>query len=989
MSTDRRLLLELLGEGSTQAEMPRSGVLTIGSAIDKVGFHVQGQGVADVHCAIGRAKGGGFALKDLGSEYGTWVNGERVQQAKLEAGDVILVGSRRLRVVDPAAPAQAPVTSTGTSTGTPPATTAAAATAARPEPAPLAAPSVASRAAESGGTQKPQVGATNYESSPLPRIPGYRIEKLLGRGGMGEVFLATQERLDRKVALKLLSAKLCADADFVRRFQDEARAAAALSHPNVVVVHDVGVEGGRHFLSMEFMDHGNLEAQVARGARMGWQQVLAVLHDIASALVYAEGRGIVHRDIKPANLMQGAAGATKLADLGLATQIEAEASDSESGRIFGTPHFISPEQARGERVDGRSDLYSLGATAYRLLSGRTPFEGATTRDILRGHFTEKPPSLSSIDATIPAEVVRIVERLLEKKPDDRFPSAAVLLQDVDRVRAALIHGESAGARRGGGGAKAAALGALVLIGGIAAWKFLGDGGTPEAPPTPPGPQAPVNPPGPGNGADPAQGGVATSPVEGQGSPPPPNPGGGDNETRMKLFEAEAKLAWKDLPVDLVGAERAARLEQLAKDYAGTGAAADMQAEADLLRADLAREHAATAAVAARRGAALQVLEAAIQPFPEDPARAMDALSAQAIEAELQADPEFQKVRLEVYERVLARGLEAASAESRIIDEAAARGDFDEVSRRIDALVPRLRLPKLPEGLEASRLPTHAVIESLARELSARSEGLAAERADHAVRIVDADRERIAGSLGLNREFEKELRTLDFAALHGRLAALEASLSTEDAKLAVRELDQDLSRGKAALEMLVREFAAGTWKRSQVADPRSTRNSVPKAVGVDASGVSVDLDGRTDVIPWSAFGGRPDKLSFLFNERLSRTYTTEEARGIESLVRTAAVLAAVDAASEMFDPTAGARFDEGETKELQKGFDSCRPWAAAAGTLPRYEREARAAALLAQCLGDSSRNAWSSSVAGLERLLSGYGDTLLVRMLSNGRPIPGR
>ncbi|MEO6709894.1 MAG: FHA domain-containing serine/threonine-protein kinase, partial [Planctomycetota bacterium] len=347
---NRRLVLELLGEGGMQAELPRAGVLTIGSASSKVGFTVAGQGVSDVHCAIGRAKGGGFALKDLGSEYGTWVNGERVQQAKLEAGDVILVGSRRLRVVDPAAAAPAaaassPAISAAPAVQTPP-----------PAPAPVkTAPAVATASLTPiteapKATPKPSVSATNYEQTPLPKIPGYRIEKLLGRGGMGEVFLATQERLDRKVALKLLSVKLCADADFVRRFKDEARAAAALTHPNVVVVHDVGEEAGRHYLSMEFMDKGNLEQRVARGARMGWVEVLGVLHDMASALVYAEGRGIVHRDLKPANMMQGNAGATKLADLGLATQLEAEASESENGRIFGTPHFISPEQARGERV---------------------------------------------------------------------------------------------------------------------------------------------------------------------------------------------------------------------------------------------------------------------------------------------------------------------------------------------------------------------------------------------------------------------------------------------------------------------------------------------------------------------------------------------------------------------------------------------------------------------------------------------------------------
>ncbi|HTF90275.1 MAG TPA: FHA domain-containing serine/threonine-protein kinase [Planctomycetota bacterium] len=975
---NRRLVLELLGEGGMQAELPRAGVLTIGSAASKVGFTVSGQGVSDVHCAIGRAKGGGFALKDLGSEYGTWVNGERVQQAKLDAGDVILVGSRRLRVVDPAAPTTAATTPAAKA----PAAAAPAVAAAPlvqtsiPAPAPVKSAPVVAAASLTPitetpipkATPKPSIAATNYEQTPLPKIPGYRIEKLLGRGGMGEVFLATQERLDRKVALKLLSVKLCADADFVRRFKDEARAAAALTHPNVVVVHDVGEEAGRHYLSMEFMDKGNLEQRVARGARMGWIEVLGVLHDMASALVYAEGRGIVHRDLKPANMMQGNAGATKLADLGLATQLEAEASESENGRIFGTPHFISPEQARGERVDSRADLYSLGATAYRLLSGRTPFEGATTRDILRGHFFETPKSLAEIDPELPPDLVRIIERLLQKKPEDRFPSAAVLLKEVDRVRANLLHADVAQQSAGGIPKSMVAAAALLLLGGAAWWFTRSPQGTVPAPPLAHGPSTTPTPPEATN-EDPGQVPVKPQPIR-------------DDDTQIKLRETQAKLAWKELPSDLGPAERATRLDQLVTEFAGTTAAFDMQAEAVQIRATLTRESAATAEATARRSTMLQSLEAAALPYANFVARAFEALNAIPLAPELTADPQFMKSRLEIYQHSLASALRSAQAAGAEIDASAARGDFADVRKRVDALMPILQQPNLPADIDAAALPDLEAMKALAKAMSERRAGIDSESARFSSVQVESDRQRVAAELEAGGNFQRELSKLDFAALHARLAGLESSLSTEPARALVHAIDQDLTRGKAALHNVAAEFSG--WKRKQVMDPRGGRGTIRNASAIDDSGVTFDVDGKSETLPWSSFGSRPRELHFLFNERLTRAYTADELLGIEALIRTAAVSFAVDCAKEMFDPTAGARFDEAEVRELTEAFEWGREWAKLAGTGDRYERESKAGATLAKSLSDASQGAWSASVAGLDRLLLEFRDTLLVRMISDGK-----
>lgn len=982
MSEDtRRLRLELLGEGAGFAELPRAGVLTIGSDASKVGFTVSGQGVAAVHCAIGRAKGGGFALKDLGSEYGTFVNGERVQQSKLDVGDVILLGSRRLRVVDPTKPAQP--------------TPAVASAPSAVESAPKAAPKTADVARVAEAPARPSIAGTSYEQSPLPKIPGYRLEKLLGRGGMGEVFLATQERLDRKVALKLLSAKLCADADFVRRFQEEARAAAALTHPNVVVVHDVGVEAGRHYLSMEFMDRGTLETRIARGGRMSWTEVLGVLHDMASALVFAEGRGIVHRDLKPANMMQSEAGVTKLADLGLATQIEAEASESENGRIFGTPHFIAPEQARGERVDGRADLYSLGATAYRLLSGRTPFEGATTRDILRGHFFDTPKPLTEFDPAIPAEVVRIVDRLLQKKPDDRFPSAGALLTEVDRVRATLLHttADAASAR----GSKLPLLAAGALVVGAAAWWFLRDGSDPTQ-------SGPLDPGRTHSGGTVAQGatGASNSDVGGPAGVPgdsaaalpgdaaangsqtgPATAGSGDDDTKVKLFEAQAKLAWRDLPVDLTGVDRAKRLRELAAQFAGTSAAVDMEAEAAELEGVASRESDQLAQRNVARQATLGKFEAALTAHPSDPQAAVAAWNALETPAEDAADGEFIAQRAALARRFLAELLRSARAELETIELAATAGDFAAVEQRWTALLATLA-PLDLSGVDTTTIPEHGELGAMAREGRRRLDGLAAERERFATAQVDGDRRRIAAQFGTGGAIEAELSRLEFAALHARLKELSASLATEAARAGVLALDEDLIAAEAALRAVRAEFANNGWKREQVADPRGGRSSVRKALSIDDAGIGVEVDGRTELVPWSAFGARPRELNFLFHERLQRVYAPAELAGIETLLRHAAVLAAVEAASEMFDEKSNARFDKSEQAELLAGFDWGRPWAQQAGRIGPFERESRAAAVLAQSLLDASQDAWSASVAGLERLLTEFPDTLLVRLLSDGQ-----
>ncbi|MDC3307473.1 protein kinase, partial [bacterium] len=435
------LYIEVVGSSGAPAELPRQGKLVIGSSSEKASFVVPGQGVAGVHCAIGRIKGGGWALRDLGSEFGTLLNGAPVEATRLSEGDEILLGSKKLRIFSLAS-------AKGTPAGGAPGSAGGQQEPALEEPAheelaleeveelvlPEPAAPAAPPTAEPPTAEPPTAARTRSSSTPAkprpaaqpgaPAITGYQVDRLLGRGAMGDVYLSTQESLDRRVALKVLKPKLAGDQVFVQRFKDEARAAARLNHPNIVTVFDVGQAGDHYFLSMEFMAGGSIEARLEELGPLPWREALDVLRDSAAGLVYAESRGIVHRDIKPENLMRNQDGVTKIADLGLAVQVEQETVDSSGGKIFGTPHFIAPEVAKGQPADARGDLYALGVTAYRVLSGKTPFEGPTSRDILRAAMTEEPARLGTLVPGLPARLEATVHRLLEKDPDKRPPSAS-------------------------------------------------------------------------------------------------------------------------------------------------------------------------------------------------------------------------------------------------------------------------------------------------------------------------------------------------------------------------------------------------------------------------------------------------------------------------------------------------------------------------------------------------------------------------------------
>jgi eukaryotic-like serine/threonine-protein kinase len=261
----------------------------------------------------------------------------------------------------------------------------------------------------------------------------YRIIGPLGAGGMGEVFRARHENLDRDVAIKVLPARLAADLDALSRFEREAKAVAALSHPNILAIHDFGQADGRHFAVMELLE-GQTLRQVLDGGALNPKKAIEYGRQIAEGLAAAHGKGIVHRDLKPENLFVTRDGHVKILDFGLARQtVTAKAgSDSmqptvvrgtEPGMVMGTTGYMAPEQVRGEIADYRADIFSFGVVLYETVAGRRAFERATGAETMTAILREDPPPLSSVRDGVSPALERVVDHCLEKRPEDRFQSA--------------------------------------------------------------------------------------------------------------------------------------------------------------------------------------------------------------------------------------------------------------------------------------------------------------------------------------------------------------------------------------------------------------------------------------------------------------------------------------------------------------------------------------------------------------------------------------
>lgn len=279
-------------------------------------------------------------------------------------------------------------------------------------------------------------------------ISHYKVLSLVGSGGMGEVYLAEDTRLGRRVALKLLPEDLANDEQRVGRLQQEARAASNLNHPNILTIHEIGQVDSRHFIATEFIDGDTLRARLSK-ERMDLAVVLQIATDIASALAAAHAAGIIHRDIKPDNVMIRRDRIVKVLDFGLAKltethsrPIDTEAPtkvlvNTEPGVVMGTANYMSPEQARGLEVDARTDIWSLGAVLYEMVTGHVPFEGQTPTDVLSLILQKQPPPIARYAPEVPEEMDRIITKSLVKDRDDRYQTVKDLLIDLQRLRRQL------------------------------------------------------------------------------------------------------------------------------------------------------------------------------------------------------------------------------------------------------------------------------------------------------------------------------------------------------------------------------------------------------------------------------------------------------------------------------------------------------------------------------------------------------------------------
>ncbi len=270
----------------------------------------------------------------------------------------------------------------------------------------------------------------------LQQISHYRVDRLIGAGGMGEVYLAEDDRLRRKVALKLLPARFTMDDERVRRFQREARAASALNHPNIITIYDIGESDGIHYIATEYIDGTTLREKITQ-RQLSIAEVLNVGIGVAGALAAAHEAGIIHRDIKPENVMLRRDGYVKVLDFGLAKLVDDPLKDSHTGAVMGTLIYISPEQARGQQPDARSDLYALGAVLYEMITGQPPVLGENFLDMAWAIANRRPPPPSKHVEGVPPELDRIVLKALEKDREDRYSSARVMLQDLNTLRQEL------------------------------------------------------------------------------------------------------------------------------------------------------------------------------------------------------------------------------------------------------------------------------------------------------------------------------------------------------------------------------------------------------------------------------------------------------------------------------------------------------------------------------------------------------------------------
>jgi len=268
------------------------------------------------------------------------------------------------------------------------------------------------------------------------QIPGYKIIGKVGAGAMAVVYKARQISLNRTVAIKVLPRRFSENPEYVQRFYKEGQAAGKLNHPNIVQAIDVGEAGGYHYFVMEFVEGKTIADDINAGHLFGEQEAIEIMIQVCHALQHAHAHGLVHRDVKPKNIMINKQGVVKLADMGLARETtDIEAAQSEEGKAYGTPYYIAPEQIRGKiDIDGRADIYGLGATFYNMVTGRVPFTGDDSAEIMKKHLKEKLVPPDHINTSLSAGVSEVIEIMMAKHREDRYSNVEEVLTDLEALR---------------------------------------------------------------------------------------------------------------------------------------------------------------------------------------------------------------------------------------------------------------------------------------------------------------------------------------------------------------------------------------------------------------------------------------------------------------------------------------------------------------------------------------------------------------------------
>ncbi|MDX1584020.1 MAG: protein kinase, partial [Thermoanaerobaculia bacterium] len=263
------------------------------------------------------------------------------------------------------------------------------------------------------------------------RIGHYKVVGKLGRGGMGVVYKAHEESLNRYVAIKLLGEHLIEDEQFLARFTREAQSAASLSHPNIVQIYFIGEDDGRHYFVMEYVSGKPLDAIIQKVGRIDATHATQITLQASQGLAAAHDSGIIHRDIKPANLILDERGIVKITDFGLALPSQIQSRLTATGMLMGTPGYMAPEQCKGEQADHRTDIYALGVTLYEMLTGNVPFEAESPLVLLKQIMEEEPPDVTSINPEVDRQIIAILDRMIAKEREDRHQSAHELIEELE------------------------------------------------------------------------------------------------------------------------------------------------------------------------------------------------------------------------------------------------------------------------------------------------------------------------------------------------------------------------------------------------------------------------------------------------------------------------------------------------------------------------------------------------------------------------------